>query len=237
MALVCVRSSLRPPLSRPRPRAAGNGGTVVADAGVPLPPGYVIGAEDVLSIVFWRDKDMSADVVVRPDGKDLAAAAERHPGGRTHARSAAREHHARRRPSSCRSRMRRSWSRRSTAGRCTSPAWSSRADRFRSSGDMTVLQAIALAGGLQEYADAKNIVIIRKEDGKRAVLQVQLQGRREAEERRAEHRAEARRHGRRAVADSSRAYREHQESRPARLQPVAARQGACRRADGGVADA
>ena len=35
----------------------------------PLPAGYVIGAEDVLSIVFWRDKDMSADVVVRPDGK------------------------------------------------------------------------------------------------------------------------------------------------------------------------
>ena len=33
------------------------------------PPGYVIGPEDVLSIVFWRDKDMSADVVVRPDGK------------------------------------------------------------------------------------------------------------------------------------------------------------------------
>ena len=42
-----------------------------ADAPVaaPLPPGYVIGAEDVLSIVFWRDKEMSADVVVRPDGK------------------------------------------------------------------------------------------------------------------------------------------------------------------------
>ena len=34
-----------------------------------LPAGYVIGPEDVLSIVFWRDKEMSADVVVRPDGK------------------------------------------------------------------------------------------------------------------------------------------------------------------------
>ena len=33
------------------------------------PPDYVIGADDVLSIVFWRDKDMSADVVVRPDGR------------------------------------------------------------------------------------------------------------------------------------------------------------------------
>ena len=43
---------------------------------------YVIGPDDVLSIVFWRDKDMSADVVVRPDGKILAAAAERYPGRR-----------------------------------------------------------------------------------------------------------------------------------------------------------
>jgi polysaccharide biosynthesis/export protein len=36
---------------------------------------------------------------------------------------------------------------------------------FPLSGDMTVMQAIALAGGLQEYADSKNIVIIRKEKG------------------------------------------------------------------------
>ena len=32
------------------------------------PPGYVIGPEDVLAIVFWREKDLSAEVVVRPDG-------------------------------------------------------------------------------------------------------------------------------------------------------------------------
>src|SRR5688572_21947165 len=38
-------------------------------AATELPPGYVIGVQDVLSIVFWRDKDMSADVTVRPDGK------------------------------------------------------------------------------------------------------------------------------------------------------------------------
>jgi polysaccharide biosynthesis/export protein len=42
--------------------------------GVPAPvlaaiPDYLIGAEDVLSIVFWRDKEMSTDVSVRPDGK------------------------------------------------------------------------------------------------------------------------------------------------------------------------
>ena len=37
--------------------------------GVPPPPDYVIGPDDVLTVVFWRDKDMSGDVAVRPDGK------------------------------------------------------------------------------------------------------------------------------------------------------------------------
>jgi polysaccharide export outer membrane protein len=56
------------------------GGRPVAGATPPVPgavpaavlaaiPDYVIGAEDILSIVFWRDKEMSADVAVRPDGK------------------------------------------------------------------------------------------------------------------------------------------------------------------------
>ncbi|MCU1385651.1 MAG: kpsD 1 [Acidobacteria bacterium] len=45
-----------------------------APAAVPAPvlaaiPDYLIGAEDVLSIVFWRDKEMSTEVAVRPDGK------------------------------------------------------------------------------------------------------------------------------------------------------------------------
>src|SRR4051812_45568296 len=30
---------------------------------------YVIGPDDALVVVFWRDKDMTTEVVVRPDGK------------------------------------------------------------------------------------------------------------------------------------------------------------------------
>ena len=37
---------------------------------MPSPPtGYVIGVDDVLTISVWREKDLSVDVVVLPDGK------------------------------------------------------------------------------------------------------------------------------------------------------------------------
>jgi protein involved in polysaccharide export with SLBB domain len=36
---------------------------------VGVPAEYVIGPEDVLGVVFWRDPDMTGDVTVRPDGK------------------------------------------------------------------------------------------------------------------------------------------------------------------------
>jgi polysaccharide biosynthesis/export protein len=42
---------------------------VVAAPGVNMPPEYTIGADDVLSIIFWRDKELTAEVTVRPDGK------------------------------------------------------------------------------------------------------------------------------------------------------------------------
>ena len=42
---------------------------VMAATGVNVPPEYTIGADDVLSIVFWRDKELTAEVTVRPDGK------------------------------------------------------------------------------------------------------------------------------------------------------------------------
>jgi polysaccharide biosynthesis/export protein len=52
-----------PPTTRP-------GAPVNAPTGVAPPSDYVIGPDDVLAIVFWREKDLSSDnVVVRPDGK------------------------------------------------------------------------------------------------------------------------------------------------------------------------
>jgi polysaccharide biosynthesis/export protein len=48
--------------------AAPAAGAVTAVRGT-APAGYVIGAQDVLTIVFWREQALSAEVVVRPDGK------------------------------------------------------------------------------------------------------------------------------------------------------------------------
>ena len=56
------------PTPRPATPAASAPGTV--PTGIAPPTDYTIGPDDVLSIVFWREKDLSADeVVVRPDGK------------------------------------------------------------------------------------------------------------------------------------------------------------------------
>ena len=58
-----------PPKS-PVPAAGAADAAARAGAVAVTPPSdYVIGPEDQLSIVFYHDKDMSAGVVVRPDGK------------------------------------------------------------------------------------------------------------------------------------------------------------------------
>src|SRR6478735_4649096 len=53
----------QPQAAVPRPAPA-----PAIPTGVATPPGYVIGPEDVLSILYWKDKDMTTDVAVRPDG-------------------------------------------------------------------------------------------------------------------------------------------------------------------------
>ena len=159
--------SIVAPVTAQEATAAKAGSTMTAAraAAVPLPPGYVIGAQDLLSIVFWRDKDMSADVVVRPDGKislpllnEVQAAGFTPEELRAHLTEAAakyvedptatvvvKEIHSRNVY---------------ITGNVAKPA------TYPLVGDMNVLQLIALAGGLQEYADSKNIVVIRAEAGR-----------------------------------------------------------------------
>jgi polysaccharide export outer membrane protein len=129
----------------------------------PTPPAdYVIGAADVLSIVFWRDKEMSADVIVRPDGRislpvlgDIRAAGLTPEQLRAHITEAAgkylEEPDATVGIKEIRSRNV------YITGNVARPA------AYPLNGEMTVLQLIAVAGGLLEYADSKSIVIIQTE--------------------------------------------------------------------------
>jgi|CXWL01.1.fsa_nt_gi polysaccharide export outer membrane protein len=48
--------------------AAKAASTAARPVGVTPPPGYLIGADDLLSVVFWGEEDMSLEVIVRPDG-------------------------------------------------------------------------------------------------------------------------------------------------------------------------
>ena len=57
-----------PALAAAQPPDPSAGAPVVAD-GIEPPADYVIGPEDVLGVLFWRETEMSGDVTVRPDGR------------------------------------------------------------------------------------------------------------------------------------------------------------------------
>jgi polysaccharide export outer membrane protein len=136
------------------------GAAAVGVVPTPAAPKFTIGVGDVLSITFWREQAMSGDVVVRPDGKislpllndvqavgttpeqlakTLAAAAVRFVDDPDVA-VIVKEIHSRRV---------------FLVGQVASPGMVPLA------GDMNVLQLLAVGGGLLEYADKKDIVVIR----------------------------------------------------------------------------
>jgi polysaccharide export outer membrane protein len=154
------------------PSAAGPAvkGNAAAPAAAALPPGYVIGPSDILSVLFWRDKDLSAEAItVRPDGMiSLPLINEIKAAGLT--------------PEQLRVKLLEAAGKfiedpdvavvvreiRSRnvfiTGNVAKPA------TYPLTNDMTVLQLIAVSGGLLEYANAKNINIIRTEDGRQQTL-------------------------------------------------------------------
>ena len=130
-----------------------------------VPSDYLIGAEDVLGIVFWREADISGDVTVRPDGRvslpmigEMMAAGLR-PQELQQRILAASAKYINDPNVSVVVRSINS-SKVFVTGRVTTPG------QHPLKGPMTAMQAIALAGGLTEYADAKNITILRTVKGR-----------------------------------------------------------------------
>lgn len=138
------------------PAGLAQGGPGTADA----PAHYVIGPDDVLSVLFWRDKDLSSDVVVRPDGKiSLPLINDIQAGGLTpeQLRNAVSAE-ARRfiEDPSVTIVIKQINSRKLfITGQVEKPG------PYALTGPTTVLQLISMAGGLKEYADNKRIIIMR----------------------------------------------------------------------------
>jgi len=159
-----------PPTQQPAPTAesvpaAAAGAVAPRPAEPAIPPGYVIGADDVLSIVYWKDKDMSADAQVRPDGRiALPLINEVQAAGLTpeQLRKAITEESKRyMEDASITVVVREINSRRAfITGEVNKPG------PYPLTRPTSVLQLISLAGGLREYADSKKIVIMRTVNGK-----------------------------------------------------------------------
>ena len=130
-----------------------------------LPKDYVIGVEDVLNVVFWNAKELSAEVLVRPDGKislpllnDVPAA------GMTPeqlAESIAKIGTKFVRDSGATVIVKEIHSRKVyVVGEVAKPG------PFPLGSDMNVMQAIGEAGGFLEGAKKGDVVIVRNENGK-----------------------------------------------------------------------
>jgi polysaccharide export outer membrane protein len=130
-----------------------------------VPPGYVIGTDDVLSIVYWKDKDMSADAQVRPDGRiALPLINEVQAAGLT--------------PEQLRVRLVEESKKYMEDANITVVVRQINSRKAFITGEVhrpgpypltqatTVMQLISMAGGLREYANSKKIVIMRTVNGK-----------------------------------------------------------------------
>jgi len=140
-------------------------GAPSAKTAVAVPSDYVIGVEDVLSVIFWREKDLSADVVVRPDGKislpmlnDVTAAGLTPEALATVVAKAGakfvRDAGATVIVKEIRSRKI------YIIGEVSKPG------TFQLGSEMTVLQALGEAGGFIEGANKSDVAIVRNEGGK-----------------------------------------------------------------------
>jgi polysaccharide export outer membrane protein len=136
-----------------------------AAAAAEVPADYVIGPEDVLGVVFWREADLTVDVTVRPDGRvtlpmlgEMGAAGLRPQELQDRILAAAKKYV--KDPNVAVVVRTINSMKVYVTGRVTTPG----AQPLK--GPLTAMQAIALAGGVTEYADAKNITILRLVNGR-----------------------------------------------------------------------
>lgn len=140
-------------------------------AAPPAPEEYTIGCDDLLAVNVWREPEVSRNVVVRPDGRiSLPLVGDLQASGRTPAQlqGAIKDH---------------------LLSYLSDPevtviVQEARSQKFNILGEvehpgsyplsraMTVLDAIAIAGGLRDFAKSRKIYVLRiGTDGSRARLE------------------------------------------------------------------
>jgi polysaccharide export outer membrane protein len=141
------------------PAAASNVAPSVA-----VPAEYIIGADDVMKVDFWRDKELSSEVTVRPDGKiSLPLLNEIHAAGLTPAQLKDRITEEAKKyveDPSVTVEVKAINSRKVfIVGEVKKPG------PYAITGTMTVLQLLSIAGGIGDYAKGEKITIVRNEGG------------------------------------------------------------------------
>jgi polysaccharide export outer membrane protein len=163
LALLSASAAHAQNLSAPSVPAAASA-AMTAGPEAALPPDFVLGPYDVLTVLFWRDKDMSGEVAVRPDGRislpllnDIQAAGLTPEQLRDVITKAAAKYVD---DPTVTIVVKEINSRRVfITGQVT------KRGQYSLTGPTTVLQLIAMAGGVLEYADAKHIVVMRTVNG------------------------------------------------------------------------
>lgn len=133
-----------------------------AETGVDPPADFVIGPDDVLSILFWRNTEMSTQVTVMPDGRiSLPLLNEVQAAGLT--------------PADLRAHLVAESQRFIANPNVTVVVHQINSRKVFITGQVvkpgpyaltastTVLRLISMAGGLKDFADSKNIMIVRHE--------------------------------------------------------------------------
>ncbi len=147
----------------------GGGPSLRADVPAPASSDYVIGPEDILTVVFWRDQQLTGEVLVRPDGKislplidDVAAAGLTPRQLRDRLVLEARQFMAEPVVTVVVKQI--------NSRKVYITGQVARPGQYPLTPAMTVLQLIATAGGLGDYAKAKDIRVLRVDEGRTRTL-------------------------------------------------------------------
>jgi polysaccharide export outer membrane protein len=149
------------------PPPSGPPASVVGPA--PVFSEFQIGPEDVLGVVFWREKDLTLDVTVRPDGVvTIPLIGEMQTAGKT--------------PTVLASEIQKAAGRYLTEPNVTVIVRQINSRKIYITGEvnapgaypltrpLTIVQAIALAGGVREFAERSDITVLRQEEGRTRAL-------------------------------------------------------------------